>query len=100
MDANILFDEGAQRSFISQDLAQQLELKPLGTEVISISRFGGGNNAVRHLKKAKIHVRTDDGCNIEMDVLVVPEIASPIQTHTHEITKLPYLRVSSPDIKS
>ncbi|VDI06839.1 Hypothetical predicted protein [Mytilus galloprovincialis] len=42
MDANILFDEGAQRSFITDSLAEQLELKPKGTEAISISGFGGG----------------------------------------------------------
>lgn len=29
-DANILFDEGAQRSFFSTNLAEMLELKPSG----------------------------------------------------------------------
>ncbi|VDI70021.1 Hypothetical predicted protein [Mytilus galloprovincialis] len=42
MDANILLDEGDQRSFITDGLAEQLELKPKGTEAISIFGFGGG----------------------------------------------------------
>ena len=38
--ANILFDEGAQRSFISQKLADQLQLCPHSIENINISSFG------------------------------------------------------------
>ncbi|CAC5387364.1 unnamed protein product [Mytilus coruscus] len=60
MDANILFNEGAQCSFITEGLAEQLELKQKGAEVISISGFGGGNESVRHLKTADIFVRTAD----------------------------------------
>jgi hypothetical protein len=47
MDVNILFDEGAQRSFITEDLAKQLELKTTESEMISISGFGGGNDTVQ-----------------------------------------------------
>ena len=39
MDANILFDERAQCSFITEDLAKQLELKTMESEMISISGF-------------------------------------------------------------
>jgi hypothetical protein len=39
-DTNILLDEGAQRSFISKDLAERLTLEPTHTENISISGFG------------------------------------------------------------
>ncbi|XP_063435623.1 uncharacterized protein LOC134716543 [Mytilus trossulus] len=92
MDANILFDEGAQRSFITESLAEQLELKQNGTEAISISGFGGGNGSIRHLKTADIFVLTEDGSRIQLNILIVPEIASPIRIHTTETTNLPYLR--------
>jgi hypothetical protein len=39
-EANILFDEGAQRSFITKDLATHLELQPTEREFISVSGFG------------------------------------------------------------
>ena len=39
-EGNILLDEGAQRSFISQDLADRLHLKVTHTEQISLSSFG------------------------------------------------------------
>ncbi|VDI09716.1 Hypothetical predicted protein [Mytilus galloprovincialis] len=67
MDANILFDEGVQRSFITDSLAEQLELKPKGTEAISISGFGGGNESVRHLKTADIFVLTEDGSRTQLN---------------------------------
>lgn len=40
LDANILLDEGAQRSFITTDLANKLELDPTRKEALSISGFG------------------------------------------------------------
>ena len=38
--ANILFDEGAQRSFISQELADSLRLPTLSYETVQLSTFG------------------------------------------------------------
>ena len=78
MDANIIFGEGAQRSFITEDLAKQLELKTTESEIISISGFGGETDTVRHLKSTNLRVVTDDESSIQMKVLIVPEITSPI----------------------
>jgi hypothetical protein len=39
-EANILFDEGAQRSLITKDLATRLQLQPTEREFISVSGFG------------------------------------------------------------
>ena len=54
--------------------------------------FGGGNDTVRHLKSTTLRVLMDERSSIQMKVVIVPEIASPIRTHSKEITKLPYLR--------
>ncbi|CAC5421243.1 unnamed protein product [Mytilus coruscus] len=40
-DANILFDEGAQRSFITEKLATELKLAITGQETVNLSGFGG-----------------------------------------------------------
>ena len=58
---NVLFDEGAQRSFITENLAQKLNLKPHRTEKITIAGFGENNQSVRHLKSENILLYTDDG---------------------------------------
>ena len=50
--ANILFDEGAQSSFITESLAQKLQIKPTGTEKLCLSGFGSKERRVRHLDTA------------------------------------------------
>jgi hypothetical protein len=52
-DANILFDEGAQRSFTIEKIAKRLNLRPTGIETHYLSGFGEKNRQVRHLKTAK-----------------------------------------------
>jgi len=41
VSAIILFDEGAQRSFVTEALATQLGADPCHTESLSVSSFGG-----------------------------------------------------------
>ena len=91
-DANILLDEGAQRSFISEEFANKLSLKASGTEVIHLSGFGEQNRHVRHLRKAEVNLQTDNGGKIPISVLIVPEIAVPIQTHIKSVVNMKHLR--------
>ncbi|VDI07346.1 Hypothetical predicted protein, partial [Mytilus galloprovincialis] len=91
--SNILLDEGSQKSFISEDLAAQLQLKPCGNSTISLSTFGNANQNVRHMDKAQITLETETGGFIPMDVLIVPRIAAPLSNVTNVIaSKLPYLK--------
>ena len=46
-EANILFDEGAQKSFISEHLAEELELTKEDTETIYLSSFGCTSNKLQ-----------------------------------------------------
>ena len=93
-DANILFDEGAQRSFISRNLANKLELIPTGTETISFSGFGDAAKETKfqRLDTATLKLRTIHDKDISVDVLIVPEIVAPLKSYVHTASKLPYLR--------
>ncbi|CAC5366802.1 unnamed protein product [Mytilus coruscus] len=75
---NILFDEGAQRSFITQKLADKLEIKPTEKVSIQLSAFGDLSQKVRNLDTATIQLQTDTGENVDINTLIVPEIAVPI----------------------
>ena len=77
--ANILFDKGAQRSFITHTLANQLGLETSVREDVHLSAFGGQASAVRHLPLATINVVTTSGETIPHHVLVVEKIAAPLQ---------------------
>ena len=78
-DANILLDEGAQRSFIATDLANQLGVMSSQTEEIAQSAFGAQTSARRHLPLATVYIITRTGQQIPLQVLVVEEIATPFQ---------------------
>ena len=93
IDARILFDEGAQRSFITEELAAKLNIKKEGSETLSISTFGSTTKKVRNLDKTTINLKSTEGELIPIKVLIVPTIASPLQTHNIGITqKFSYLR--------
>ena len=90
--ANILFDEGAQRSFISQQLANTLNLTPLRQESITLAPFGSDSMTPQDLSVALINIVAKTGELIPLSVLVVPRIAAPLQTVSHaKLTSLPYL---------
>ncbi|XP_065902524.1 uncharacterized protein [Dysidea avara] len=82
-DANILFDEGAQRSFMSNKLAKKLRISPYSCENINISAFGGEPTAFKQLGVTTIDVETLSGEHITLSVLLVPMIAAPLQNTCH-----------------
>ena len=92
-EANILFDEGAQRSFITRTLANQMGLETSEIESIHLSAFGGQASAVRHLPLVTLKVVTTSGEKISLRILVVEKIATPLQTHLQQgVEHLPHLR--------
>ena len=91
--ANILFDEGAQRSFITEDLAVKLQLQSFTTEHIAVASFGTNTLANRQLPVAQVQVETQLGELIPISVLVVPVIITPLHNTVRScITRLPYLQ--------
>ena len=75
--ANILFDEGAQRSFISKKLANALRLTPNQYENISLASFGADASIPQRLDVTTIKVVSHTGEMIPLSVLVVPKIVAP-----------------------
>ncbi len=90
--AHILFDEGAQRSFITQSLADELELTPIRSETLNLSVFGGSSTSIKQVDVATIHLSTENGETIPIQVLIIPTIAVPQKSFlTAEIRNLPHL---------
>ena len=91
--AKILFDEGAQRSFISQTLADSLQLSPSRQEKVCLSSFGAETKSSQSLGIASIRLVTNTGEMIPLSVLIVPKIAAPLQTiMSSQLHELPHLR--------
>ena len=92
VSANILFDEGAQRSFVTEALAAQLGANPHHTECLSISSFGGSTAIKNTVKLINVTLETHTG-DVKLSALVVPKIATPIQNFvTSDLQNLSYLR--------
>jgi len=55
-EANSLFDEGSQQSFMSQSLASTLQLQPLKKETVYLSAFASQTPSPQHLQLVKIYL--------------------------------------------
>ncbi|MCG8033931.1 MAG: DUF1759 domain-containing protein, partial [Candidatus Thiodiazotropha taylori] len=91
-DANILFDEGSQRSFVTEDMANKIQLERNGIEEVHIASFGAATQNVRHFDTATVWLHTDNGEKIPINVLVVPTIAVPLCNLQKAVSSLPYLQ--------
>ncbi|XP_065900135.1 uncharacterized protein [Dysidea avara] len=90
--ANVLFDEGSQRSFITEELANTLAVQSYRKEDITVSSFGAQCQLNRQVNVAVINLITMTGQSIPLTVLVVPRIATPLQnTVTFNVAHLPHL---------
>lgn len=91
--ANILFDEGAQRSFITTQLAAELQIIPTTSEQVALSSFGAKSQSYQKLGVATIQVQTNIGENIPITALIVPSIAVPIKNSFRiALDSVPHLR--------
>ena len=93
IDANILFDEGSQRSFLTEKLASELALQPHKFENISLSSFGADRPLHKHMDAVMIHIKTTTGELVPLSALIVPTIAAPITNLlTTDVFSLPHLK--------
>ena len=93
IEANILLDEGSQRSFLTEGLAKSLHVQPHHTEDIYLASFGSPTTLIKRLDVATIYLETITGDRLPLSVLIVPTIAAPVQNVTrYSIAELPYLK--------
>ena len=90
--ANILLDEGAQTSFVTEAFADKLNIKTHGEEEVQLNSFGDNGRQVSRMKTATVHLQTEEGEEIGINVLVTPRIAAPIETHIKSVVNMPHLR--------
>ena len=90
--ANILFDEGSQHSFLTEELTDFLSLKPYMKENISLAAFGANKSHHKSMAVATAYVKTQSEEHIPLSVLIVPTLAVPLKiSATSRVRALPYL---------
>ena len=91
--ANILFDEGAQQSFISAEMANELQISPTSTTDIAMASFVTTSATIQKLGVTTVEVKTESGELIPISVLIVPSITAPIQNLVStSVYTMPHLR--------
>ena len=93
VEANILFDEGSQRSFITEKLAGMLGVVPQRSENINLSSFGSSQPLYRRMDNVTFRIKTRRGDLVPISALVVPTIAAPLaNTMNTAVTNLSHLK--------
>ena len=92
-DAHILFDEAAQRSFITQSLADQLGIHCTQIEPISLSAFGAHSSSIRRLHVATVNIVTPLQEQILIRVLIIDQIATSLESRSrNQLQDPPHLK--------
>ena len=91
--ANILFDEGAQRSFISREMVNELGTSLTSTADISLASFGNASRTHQKLGVVTVEIQILSGELFPISVLAVPTIAAPIQNVVPlSVSTMPHLQ--------
>ena len=89
--SRVLFDGGAQRSYITSDLKERLRLDVLRKERVVINTFEGMGTEVRDIDVVRVKVlnRRRD-IYVAVELLVVPSICSPLSNQRTKLAKARY----------
>ena len=86
----VLFDNGSQRSYITEEVSQQLRLKPDHRERLQLNTFGDNHHKVRGCNAVNLNIlKTDRTDSINITALCFPTICTnlpsvvDIQQHPH-----------------
>ena len=75
----ILFNEGATKSFIKQDVVDKLNLRSVRKETINLAVFGNKSPSSQDFNIVKLNIKTQAGNYIQITAVVVPQISTPIR---------------------
>ena len=93
---NILFDSGSQRTYVSENLAKTLKLKPIGSENLKINAFGGANGVSKVRDVVEVNIVSREGSGEHnVRAVVMRNLCAPITSQSlnrGEIEKFGHLK--------
>ena len=82
VEGHIIFDEGAKRSFITQELTDTLQLQPTRHEVIAVSSFSTQVSTPKKFAVTTVCIHTLNAGQIPISGLILPKLAAPVCNST------------------
>ena len=87
----MLFDSGSQRSYITNELKEKLDLKPIKQETLHLNTFGKEGFKRQKCDMFSLQLQGEDGeLDIELSALAFPVICSSVSTRIN-IQEFPHL---------
>ena len=83
----VLFDNGSQRSYISNRVANSLNLPSESVENICISTFGNNQPSNQKANVVTVQLKSEVEESIDLKVLSVPFICMPLKNHPIKIAQ-------------
>lgn len=91
VEVKVLFDSGSQRSYITQELKDKLNLKPTRTETLNLNTFGDNSYRRQKCDLVKLSLSKTSGREISVNALTFPTICSKLPMSV-EIQQYPHLQ--------
>ena len=95
LSARVLLDSASQRTFVTEQLAKQLQLPLQQKELLSISTFGGKRPEGLDTYVVQFSISTKEGSLITLSANVLQQITRPIQRGPLQNSDLEFLQVIS-----
>ena len=77
--ARIIVDSGSQRSYLTDNLKNILQLPVLERKQVSIKTFGSTDERVEFVEVASLGIELKGGTNLSLSAFRVPLICQPLQ---------------------
>lgn len=103
VEIDIFFDQGAQRSFISQDLFKKLQLRSLKTSVLRLTTFGSHGSRAQKTTKTEVLLYNTQGEARVVYLYTAPTLVQPFSSAAFDDTDKNFihdrrLQMSDPDL--
>ena len=87
----VLLDSGSHRTYVTENLANRLELKRLKKEIISVVTFGSTKPKQIESHVVSIELPLKDGTSFNLLANIIPEVTGFIQRSPLQIGKTAFL---------
>ena len=91
LPVRILFDNGSQRSYVTNNLKSKLCLKPMSSETLHLNTFGENVYRKQRCQVVTLPLRNKQNEYLEITALNFPVICSPLPKHV-DINDYPHLQ--------
>ncbi|XP_057297885.1 uncharacterized protein LOC130628870 [Hydractinia symbiolongicarpus] len=79
IQTRFMFDSGSQRTYVTNELKEKLNLETIRKEKLIINTFGHSNSQSRELPVVKLYVKTADrSSTVPIEAIAVPNICAPL----------------------